>query len=109
MTSATTLLIRLWKLLLIMPLLVVAAIGLGSRAIRAAIHHLRPAAAERDKFQPDGRRWPPHARALCDRCLRASRRVYHLPDGQRLCHDCYTALGLHDLGPRPDQRSTHAR
>jgi hypothetical protein len=44
------------------------------------------------KIGPDGRPYPPAAEGLCDRCQRAFNRVYYVPDGPRLCAECYAVL-----------------
>lgn len=42
----------------------------------------------RKKFDRDGRPLPPRAAGICDRCSQAGE-VFHLPDGGRLCSDCF--------------------
>ena len=37
----------------------------------------------------DGRALPPVGPGFCDKCSRASDRVYFLPDGTRRCQACY--------------------
>ncbi len=36
------------------------------------------------------RSFPPSGLGLCDNCAKASRRVFSMPDGSRLCEICYT-------------------
>ena len=40
-----------------------------------------------ERFQPDGTPYPPASRGICEECGEYSDRVYHLPDGGRLCPD----------------------
>ena len=44
---------------------------------------------QREKYQGDGRPYPPAACGFCDRCEKACEKVYYLPSGRRLCPDCY--------------------
>lgn len=44
----------------------------------------------RKKIGRDGRLLPPRAKGICQQCLKAGD-VFHLPDGRRLCPDCYSA------------------
>ncbi len=41
----------------------------------------------------DGRRLPPSASGICERCEGVFEKVYHLPSGRRLCPECYAADG----------------
>ena len=52
----------------------------------------RQAAEEehRRRFRPDGRPYPPSSRGICGRCARTCETVYHLPDGVRLCPECFS-------------------
>ncbi|MFP4052868.1 MAG: hypothetical protein ACLFV7_03290 [Phycisphaerae bacterium] len=113
-------LVRLWKLLMLVPVLMVVGIVVGILlvtlvhwGIRGALRRHSIAAAKRAKRQPDGRPWPPHCRGLCDRCANPADRVYHMPEGRRLCHACYVSLGLDGGSPPPPparaRRSEHAR
>jgi hypothetical protein len=51
-------------------------------------------AEHRRRFRSDGRPYPPAARGICGRCARTCESVYHLPDGVRLCPECYDAQGM---------------
>lgn len=44
-----------------------------------------------DRVQSDGTPYPPFSRGICRECGRLVPKVYHLPDGQRLCPDHYQA------------------
>lgn len=37
----------------------------------------------------DGKMYPPRAGGICDQCRRVKGVVYHLPSGEKICHDCY--------------------
>lgn len=41
------------------------------------------------RVRPDGTPYPPAGRGLCDGCQQVHDPVYHLPDGQRFCPECY--------------------
>jgi hypothetical protein len=41
------------------------------------------------RFRPDGRPFPPAAPGICGKCEGAFDKVYHLPDGRKLCAKCY--------------------
>lgn len=39
----------------------------------------------------DGKSYPPQTGGICEKCGRVKRVVYHLPSGDKMCHDCYEA------------------
>ena len=41
------------------------------------------------RHRPDGTLLPPVAAGMCGQCSGAFDKVYHLPDGRRLCEQCY--------------------
>ncbi len=47
----------------------------------------------RREHAPNGRRLPPSASGICERCEGVFAKVYHLPSGRRLCPECYEADG----------------
>jgi hypothetical protein len=53
-------------------------------------------------FRADGTPYPPRGEGLCQGCARV-RTVYYLPDGRKLCSDCYVLVdpALTPLAP-PD-------
>ena len=40
-------------------------------------------------LRPDGLPYPPAGRGMCEACTRAFDKVYFMPNGRRLCPDCY--------------------
>ena len=37
----------------------------------------------------DGRKYPPFAQGVCEKCGRISKRIYYPETGPKLCSDCY--------------------
>ncbi len=53
------------------------------------------------RIRADGSPYPPEDQGLCDRCSRSSDRILFLPDGRRLCRDCYdVVVPLKSVGER---------
>ncbi len=40
---------------------------------------------QKERIGPDGKPFPPSDRGFCDRCGLPHEKVYHMPDGSRLC------------------------
>lgn len=81
-------------LLVFLVLVAAAVIGVWTGVKILVFHIRRKAAAEaqcRLKYRPDGQPYPPAAPGICGKCQRAFDQVYHLPDGRRLCAECYRA------------------
>jgi hypothetical protein len=60
-----------------------------------------------ERFDTDGRPFPPFARGMCDSCHKAFEKVYHMPTGRRLCPACFSTVAnapgdLTDDACRPD-------
>lgn len=56
------------------------------RTVRKSEEH-----EHRRKFRPDGTPYPPRGEGICSQCGKVGKEIFHLPDGRRLCLDCYDA------------------
>ena len=54
------------------------------------------------KYTPDGRACPPLGRSLCENCRQVKDQVYHLPDGSRICINCFRESSLFSEAPAVD-------
>ena len=63
--------------------------------------------ARKQKYRSDGVAYPPSGRGMCDACKKPHEKVYHLPTGRRLCHDCYESLEMNAAAK--DDRATYRR
>jgi len=86
------------NMLLLVGLLIVAVVGFivlvaSWTGLKIGIWHFRRKGAERQEQQrkqrPQDKASLPVGRGLCDRCGTPSRKVLHLPSGERCCPDCY--------------------
>ncbi len=101
-------------IVLLVPILVVGALALFSFAWAHAAAlvqwRIRRRASRADHERthlPDGTPLPPVARGLCEECELVFDDVCHLPDGRRLCRECFALRSRFpdaSAGLRPPRR-----
>lgn len=79
---------------ILVALLFLGTIGLAVLvALRVHCFHRRQRLAREAYRQrtrrADGKMYPPHTGGICEHCGRVRKVVYHLPGGEKLCHECY--------------------
>lgn len=84
-----TLPIFLPVILVTLTVLAVLAIALVKSRMLTIRQRRADAEARRERFDEDGHPLPPRGRGLCDACSQAEKMVYFLPEGRRLCADCF--------------------
>jgi len=86
------------NLMILVALVILAVVGFivlvaSWTGLKIGIWRLRQKRAERQEQQrkqrPEDKASLPVGRGLCNRCGTPSRKVFHLPSGERCCPDCY--------------------
>jgi hypothetical protein len=93
---AAHLLRHMMFLLIFLPIVIVAGVTLTLSTIamiRMIVHRAKVRHAEqqawRETHDENGELLPPVSEGICQQCGRYFRRIYYLPDGSRICEECY--------------------
>ena len=99
MEGAARMLRTMLFLLMVLPILIVVLVVLTLATItgvRMGLHHIAVRwmrrQAYRETHDENGLLLPPVSRGVCQRCGCFSEDIYYLPDGSRVCKECYQPI-----------------